>query len=79
MSMDKGRILALFLVAIMIPLSGCISDGVDGENKEYKVHRDLLVQTEPTESMESTVAKESMVQMDKTEPMDKMESMARMP
>ena len=31
MSMDKGRILALFLVAMIIPLSGCISDGVDGE------------------------------------------------
>ena len=29
--MDKGRILALFLVAMIIPLSGCISDGVDGE------------------------------------------------
>ena len=34
--MDKGRILALrqFLVAMMIPLSGCISDGVDGEQGE---------------------------------------------
>ena len=32
--MDKGRFLALFLVAIMIPLSGCISDGVDGEQGE---------------------------------------------
>ena len=31
MSMDKGRILALFLVAMIMPLSGCISDGVDGE------------------------------------------------
>ena len=29
--MDKGRILALFLAAMIIPLSGCISDGVDGE------------------------------------------------
>ena len=32
--MDKGRFLALFLVAIMMPLSGCISDGVDGEQGE---------------------------------------------
>ena len=32
--MDKRQILAVFLIAIMIPLSGCISDGVDGEQGE---------------------------------------------
>ena len=34
MSMDRGRIFAVFLVAMMIPLSGCVSDGVDGEQGE---------------------------------------------
>ena len=29
--MYRGRILAVFLVAMLLPLSGCISDGVDGE------------------------------------------------
>ena len=32
--MDRGRIFAVFLVAMMIPLSGCVSDGVDGEQGE---------------------------------------------
>ena len=73
--MDKGRILALFLVAMMIPLSGCISDGVDGEQGEQGP-QGLLGQTERMVSMESMVTMESMVQMGKTESMVKMESMA---
>ena len=54
--MDRHRLVVIFLVALMIPLSGCVSNGDDGAqgNQGEQGLPESMAPMEATELMELT-------------------------